>query len=207
MIIFNNTDHPILVRMGERELLIEANRFIEEAIEEGVYPLTVYKQKDNGKPLTFRHEKDEDWGMFARRGIVSLAVSRKIEVERNTKFHIVEQEHRYRFYGYGNNTRYLELLDCTVESGALSELCSVFASPAQRRYLVQNLHLMLGLTIFFHTMISLIPLAEWNDPDAWWLISIFQILFIFEEWQCIRSLRILRQYPVVSEKGNNDRQH
>ena len=201
MIIFNSTDHPILVKIGEREFFIEPNRYNQEEAEQGRFPLTVCKMQ-NGKPLTFYKTYDKDWGVFSRKGIVSLAAEGEIEVNADTKLHIEEQQRKCRLRGYGKYTEHLEHLSCIVENGAIDEVRSVFATPAQRSRLVNSLRWMLGVIVFFHAIITLVPLAAWNDPDAWWLVLLFQILFVIEEWQSIRALRILKPYSVAENKTN-----
>ena len=202
MIIFNSTDHPILVRIGGKEFAVAANRYVEEDVESGVYPLFVCKQSASGKPMTFRRENSEDWGRFARNGIVSLAAEGEVEIQRDTKLHIEAHRQKSRLYGYGKQTTYLELLDCTADNGTLCQLRSVFVTSSQRRRLVNSLVLMLGVIVFFHAMITLVPLAAWNDPEAWLYVAIFQILFVFEEWQSIRALRTLKKYSVAENKNN-----
>lgn len=201
MIIFNSTDHPILVRIGEREFYIQPNQYCQEAVESGRFPLTVCKMQ-KGKPLAFYKTQDKDWGVFSRKGFVSLAAEGEIEVNEDTKLHIEAQQRKCRLRGYGKYTEHLEHLACTVENGAIDEARSVFATPAQRSRLLNSLRWMLGVIVFFHAMITLVPLAAWNDPDAWWLVLLFQILFVIEEWQSIRALRILKRYSVVENKTN-----
>lgn len=125
MIIFNNTDHPIVVRMGEREFLIEANRFSQETIEEGEYALTVYKQKDNGKIRKVRGKADDEWGLWGYKWCPSLALSGTLIAGRDTKLHIGQTYQRFGFRMESIKGE-LELLECTVENGELQDAESFF---------------------------------------------------------------------------------
>lgn len=192
MIIFNNTDHPIIVRMGEREFLIEANRFSQETIEAGEYALTVYKQKDNGKIRKVRGKADDEWGVWGYKWCPSLALSGTVAVSRDTKLHIGQTYQRYGFRNASVKDE-LELLECTVENGELQDAESFFHKSYFYRRMMMQYYLTLGGMCFFHLLTFLCLFAE---PSEWLFLLVFQVLFFVCEWDTIRILRFLRKYPV-----------
>lgn len=192
MSIFNNTDHPIVVRMGEREFLIEANRFSQETIEEGEYALTVYKQKDNGKIRKVRGKADDEWGVWGYKWCPSLALSGKLIAGRDIKLHIGQTYQRFGFRMESIKGE-LELLECTVENGELQDAESFFHKSYFYRRMMRYYYLVMGMLCFLHPILFLCLFAQ---PSEWLLILVFQVLFFVFEWDTIRILRILRKYPV-----------
>lgn len=195
MIIFNNTDHPISVKIGDRELEIEPCRYVEETIPEGEYPILIHKQKKNGKPMKLRGKSDEEWGMMGYRWCLSSAVSGAVITKRDTKLHI-DQKYR-RYCGYGRNKSELELLECTIENGELQNLQSFFPKSYHHHRIMRDLYLTIGILFFIHPGLFLCLL---ENPSQWLIVLVFQVLFLFSEWEIIRAIRILRNYSVKEIK-------
>ncbi len=191
MIIFNNTDHPVTVILGDCSFVIEARRHWEEPIPEVEYPFCVNKLQKGGKLRRFRGKTDDDWGTWGYHLCPCLGFSGTLTVEWDTKLHVSE---RYRrLYFIGRQRRELEYLDCTVENGNLKNAKHYFTSAYLRnRELLEN-YLLLGILILLNLAVLSIPQYDIATFVFKFLFQGFCLLF---DWQCIRVIRILREYPV-----------
>ena len=195
MIIFNNTDHPLAVFVGDFSVVIEAGRYYEDPLIEGEYAFRAYKLRSGGQTRKLRGKMDEDWGIMGYRFCPCLGLSGTLVAERDAKLHIDEQYRRLS--GWSRDKRELEFLHCTVENGELKHPENYFTSSYWRqRELVYN-YLLLGFLIPFNLLMLSIPQY---DIAAFALKFLFQGLFLFLDWECIRAIRILRAYPIRQEK-------
>jgi hypothetical protein len=194
MIIFNSTDHPIAVFLYNRSVVIEAGRYYEDPLIEGEYEFRAYKLRKNGKPLSYFGKNDEDWGAMMHRYHLCLGVSGKLMAERDCKLHIRE---KYRnFFGFSNNKSELECLECIVENGKLQNVQNYFPASHWPKRELYRCYFMLGFFILCNLAMLSIPQY---DLSTFALKFLFQGLFLFLDWECIRTIRILRKYPIRSE--------
>lgn len=194
MIIFNTTDHPIAVFLYNRSVVIEAGRYYEDSLIEGEYDFRAYKLRKNGKPLSYFGKNDEDWGAMMYRYHLCLGVSGKLTAERDCKLHIGEKY--CRFFGFSRNKSELECLECTVENGKLQNVQNYFPASHWPKRELYRCYFMLGFFIFCNLAVLSIPQYDWG---TYALKFLFQGLFLFLDWECIRTIHILRKYPIRSE--------
>lgn len=191
MIIFNTTDHPVEVVLGDRSEVIEANRYREADLPEGEYAFRVCKLQKSGKARSFRGKADDGWGAWGYHVCPCLELEGTLTAKRDVKLHVGE---RYRrLYFVGRQRRELEYLDCTAENGDLKNAKHYFTSAYLRhRELMEN-YILLGILILLHLAVLSIPQYDIATLVFKFLFQGFCLLF---DWQCIRVIRILRKYPV-----------
>ena len=123
-----------------------------------------------------------------------LGVSGKLTAERDCKLHI--REKYCRFFGLSRNKSELECLECTVENGKLQNVQNYFPTYYWPKRELRGIYLMLGFFILCNLAMLSIPQY---DISTFALKFLFQGLFLFLDWMCIRTIRILRKYPIRSE--------
>ena len=195
MIIFNNTDHPLAVFVGDFSVVIEARRHAEAYLPEGQYAFRTYKLRSGGQTRKLRGKTDEDWGIMGYRLCPCLGLSGTLVAERDVKLHIDEQYRRLS--GFSRGKRELEYLRCTMENGKLKNPENFFTSSYWRQRELFYNYLLLGFLIPVNLLMLSIPQY---DITAFALKFLFQGLFIVTDWECIRAIRILRAYPIRKEE-------